>query len=61
MSPGPDTTLRGRQRFSFLMKIKLWVFKFPNKQRNEYTKYKEENERINNMENKHIYMKKQVQ
>jgi len=34
------------------MKIKIWVFKLPNKQRNGYTKYKEENERINNMENK---------
>jgi len=43
------------------MKIKLWLFKLLNKQRNEYTKYKDENKRINNMENKHIYMKKPVQ
>jgi hypothetical protein len=43
------------------MKIKLLVFKLPNKWRIGYTKYKEEKERINNMENKHKYMKKQVQ
>jgi hypothetical protein len=43
VSPGPGTKLKGREKFSFLMKIKLRVFKLPNKQRTGYTKYKEEN------------------
>jgi hypothetical protein len=47
LSPGPGTTLEGREIFSFLMKVKLWVFKLPNKQRIGYTKCKEENERMN--------------